>query len=102
MMVNLFRLKDESQFDAFVQDTMRIGADTVKSAGVETLYAGAVAAEFVAGAGDHWHRMTLVRYPGIEALRSAFANDELYEEVSEVRRAYLDDARFILTTPLGG
>ena len=101
VMVNLFRLKDKTQFGAFLEDMRGVSGRAIAAAGAETLYAGAVGGEFIEGE-DHWDRVVLVRYPGWTTLCDSLADDDLVEKVGAVRRKYLDDARFILTTPLGG
>jgi len=101
VMVNLFRLKDKTQFAEFLQAMRNVAQRAIDTASAETLYAGAVGGEFIAGE-DHWDRIVLVRYPNWQTLCDTFADDDLVKMVSAVRRKYLDDARFILTTALHG
>lgn len=101
VMVNLFRLKDNTQFAEFLQAMRSVAGKAIDTASAETLYAGAMGGEFIAGE-DHWDRIVLVRYPNWQTLCDSLADDELVDKVNNVRRKYLDDARFILTTALGG
>ena len=100
VMVNLFRLKDKARFPEFLRAMQAASAQTIDAAGAEPVYAGAVKGEFIGGE-DHWDRIALFRYPSIEALLAALDDDAAFERAQDIRREYLDDARFFLTTPLG-
>ena len=101
VMVNLFRLKDRTQFGAFLDAMQRASAWQLDAAGAEPVYAGAIGGEFIAGE-DRWDTVMLLRYPSFAALLAALADDEAFTKARDIRREYLDDARFVLTTPLGG
>lgn len=100
LMVNLFRLKNKAQFGEFLQAMQAASAQAIGAAGAEPVYAGAVGGEFIAGE-DHWDRIALFRYPSLDSLLAALGDDVAFEKAQEIRREYLDDARFILTTPFG-
>jgi hypothetical protein len=101
VMLNLFRLKDKAQFGEFIQVLRSAANEALASASAEVVYAGAMGPEFVAGE-DHWDVVLLIRYPDWQIFRDLSANDETFDKTQAIRRQYLDDARFIITTPLGG
>lgn len=100
-MLNLFRLKDKSQFAEFQQAMAAAVSSAMAAVGARPLYAGAVGGEFVAGT-DEWDLAILVQYPDWKALRAMVSDPEAGERVNQVRKVYLADSRLILTTPLDG
>lgn len=100
VMINLFRLKDRTEFGAFIQALRGISGQALDGAGAEIIYAGAIGGEFIVG--ERWDTVVLFRYPSWQAFRDLSADEETFEKTQAVRRQYLEDARFMVSTPLGG
>lgn len=99
VMVNLFRLKDKTLFGEFLQAMQSASTHVTGAIGAEPVYAGEIGGEFISGE-DHWDKVALFRYPSFASLLAALADDDAFERARDIRRKYLDDARFILSTPL--
>ena len=97
VMLNLFRLKDSTQFAEYQKALIGVAAKGFAASGGESLYSGMVHGEFLSGEA-YWHAMALVRYPDWSSLCAIVVDGALLDDLNLVRRAYLEDARFILTT----
>ena len=98
VMLNLLRFADgkREQYDEYIA---RAG-EFVARYGGELIYYGEGSTALVAGPGQEWEAVALVRYPSREAF-SAMVADPDYQAISPLRTGALIEAVLQATTPRG-
>ena len=99
VMVNLLKLKSGVELAKFGVEFAQAVGPVLKDVGAETLYTGVAGPEFCAE--DDWDLVALVKYPNYQAFLKLGTNEDWIAGAGKIREEKLQDARLVLTQPVG-